>query len=84
MLFHVLCYRKESEPISLHFHFENPTDDHIVKSVFITLNLSDIQQLTRMNCYQNKEHYKTFDFINDARLDSMRNHYIDEEISYFV
>lgn len=85
MLFHILCYRKESsDPINLHFHFTNPTDDHIIKSAFMTLNLNDIQQLTKMNCYQNKEYYKSFDFINDTRLDRMRNDYIDDEIALFI
>lgn len=79
-----MCYRRESDPITLHFNFNNPSDDHLLKSVFMTLNLSDIQQLTKVNCYQNKEYYKTFDFINDSRLDHMRNDYIDEEISYFI
>lgn len=83
MIFDIHCFMKESKPIKLLFDFNNPTDDHIIKAAFMTLNLSDIQKLTHMNCYQNKDHYKTFDFVNDTRLDRIRNDYIDEEISFF-
>lgn len=83
MIFDIHCFLKESAPIKMLFDFNNPSDDHVVKIIFMTLGLSDIQKLTHVNCYQNKEYYKSFDFINDSRLDRMRNDYIDEEISYF-